>query len=104
MSTQRSSVIEWSGSGTVMEKGSLKTVFASRKLTPCLASLISAFSSFHSKSSDTLLWTSLLYNSSLPEFLLDGDCGGKAIAWTDSLQALIKIECHVSSDDCKVHL
>jgi putative transposase len=77
MSTQRSSVIECSGSGMVIALGSLNTVFASRKLTPCFVSLIAAFSSSYSNCNDTLRLTSpdgsnhLL--SSLAESFPDGD-------------------------------
>ncbi len=41
------------GSATVIEKGSLKTVFASSKLTPCFLRFYLALSSCHSNSNTT---------------------------------------------------
>ncbi len=46
MSNHRSSSSEWSGSETVIAKGSLKIVLASSNTTPCFASFRLAFSFF----------------------------------------------------------
>lgn len=48
MVTQRSSSSEWSGSGTVIESVSAKTVVASAKPTPCFCWLRRAFRESHS--------------------------------------------------------
>ncbi len=46
--TYRCSPAEWSGSGTVSDKGSPNTVAASRKSTPCFARFDFALAESHS--------------------------------------------------------
>src|SRR5581483_3384285 len=53
MSTQRDSPMECFGSGMVNDKGSLSTVAASTKVTPCLRKLTEAFAAFQTKCKST---------------------------------------------------